>query len=326
MNKDLQVSVDALALRNVALQEEIDTLKRQMPASTSSSSPSLHMGEHAVASTIGEGAVAASTILEGDTRKKGKGSDDEEDCVEISSRISMRKELANLIDKYELLQSHHHGLSKKYSASCDRFKKFKSTYNDLRRHCYLIEEDKKALLEHAKWQEGQISSLQRDMQELHKSNIKSQILIDDLKKENNILQINAAERKLVADADLQAKYEALQKKMDVRSRQCDEACGVILELRSKLKRMEKKYDKIREENIILNEFSKKRFCNMQEMQREQATVLNQLNVEQQNHVQSMSFGEKNDQNVVGMTTKECGIGSKGIHITGEFDSVVKNSG
>ena len=295
MNKDIQESVNSLTLRNAALQEELDALKRQVSASLSPS-PSSSSSKHGEGHLNGDTSAIASSSM---PISHGKSwdhaevefTDDEEKGLQLTHRISMRKELANIFNKYELLQSQHLALSKKFSLSADRLKRFKGTYNDLRRHCYLIEEDKKALLEHTKWQDGQIGVLQRDIQELHTCNINSQIVIEDLKKENTILQISATERTLVANADLQAKYEALEKRKDVQNRQRDEACGVILELRSKLKQLEKKYDRVRRENTELKDISTRQFI---DIQREQMAIQNQLRDSEQQHFKQKSTSTENE--------------------------------
>ena len=54
-----------------------------------------------------------------------------------------------------------------------------------------------------KWQEEHLLLLQKDVAELNTCNSNSAVLIDNLKKENTILQISMAERSLVADCSLQ---------------------------------------------------------------------------------------------------------------------------
>ena len=276
---NLQEGIDALALRNMQLQHELNTLKKSQNASSSSSSSSSTSSNRRT-SVSGVASLSATTFLETTgaceeevARSFVCGEENEGDGIDLTSRISMRKELAGMIRKYENLQIHHQSLKKKHDTTVDRLGKFKGTYNDLRRHCYLIEEDKKSLYEHSKWQEGHIDLLQRDMQELHTCNIKNQILIEQLQKENTILQVTVAEKTMIGDVSLQAKYEALQQKMNVLKRQKDEAYGVVLELRSNLKQLEKNYDKLKEENIGLKEVSAR---NLVEIQREQTAIQHEL--------------------------------------------------
>ena len=84
-------------------------------------------------------------------RLSDDGSEDELD-LRISTQMSLREQLARMILKYESLQQDHHKMKKTHESTASRMRNLKTSYDQLRQHCYLLEEDKKALFDHAKVQ------------------------------------------------------------------------------------------------------------------------------------------------------------------------------
>jgi regulator of replication initiation timing len=168
--------------------------------------------------------------------------------LDLNQRISTREQLDLLISKYEIAvnvniecKRHIHDLSKKV-------KSLQKAYSEIRSHCHLVEEDKRALLEHAKWQEEHIILLQKDIKELTLCNSNANSVISQLKKEGTVMQVALAEKSMIADATLQAEVKSLKLKLENEIQQRAKAFGIITELRKGLKRSDKSNLKWQVEN------------------------------------------------------------------------------
>lgn len=176
---------------------------------------------------------------ESPSRRKQSQTDLSDDQMDITRRISTREQLDLLISKYEIAvnvniecKRHIHDLTK-------RTKSLQKAYSEIRSHCHLIEEDKRALLDHAKWQEDHIILLQKDIKELTLCNSNANSVIAQLKKEANVMHVTMAEKSIIADAALQAEIKTLKAKLENEVHQRAKTFGIITELRKSLKRSDK---------------------------------------------------------------------------------------
>ena len=203
------------------LQRRLNALKKSQNASSSSSSSSSSTSSNRRTSVSGVASLSATTFLETTRRLRRRGS--QTICVWWGERrwwhwphkSYIYAKRAKLVWwKYENLQIHHQSLKKKHDTTVDRLGKFKGTYNDLRRHCYLIEEDKKSLYEHSKWQEGHIDLLQRHARIAHMQHQKPDLDWTIKEREYNITG-NCRWEDYDRRCESTGNAEALQQKMNV---------------------------------------------------------------------------------------------------------------